>query len=563
MLNGNCNMVILPLLLERRHEACETIQNLGSVSRLTWQGSTNGVFLFKLLQGMSGDSSRNVVPKIVKNVVQRIGRPKRDSKQKTLDHYRVRRPRVDLNEDVVDIQGNVVDGNMSQEVNFGLKTPFAREGSSTKGIQALDKHANSDAHKIATQRWALKSHRDVMPIQKHVELMVNAEKQRIIIVMQTMYFIVVKDMPLNFYYAQCEFMRYMRTPNMPRMREEVLLYARFVALLPLADGKAQTKFDELIALVQRMGLGLEKWIGFASDGASCMRGVNNGVLARFGKREFGYLDTFANKVHAWVGRSVQRHKELEKLLRGFSLKPLEVLRIHSVRWLSRGKVMKRLVTMMPALLHDFKENDVNLYTIASTFQVQFLVHFMADVLVEMNGINKKFQDDHVDIIEVGTALDVVIELFKKRYLGDTFGYGCKHFREFMRRLNANNELVYVKENGYVETHTLHFTSFSQNLTSGNSVQGCIALAKSFVQELIAGIDARFNNLPLYMAKLYSPTSFDKDVAIRGQTHKVYLDCLCAKFGSSQNGLVDAFLCEAEVDRFCLQLYKTNSSFWFS
>ncbi|MCO5557161.1 hypothetical protein L7F22_010720 [Adiantum nelumboides] len=262
MLNGNCNMVVLPLLLERRREACETIQNLGSVSRLTWQGSTtNSVFLFKLLQGLSGDSSRNVVPEIVKNVVQRIGRPKRDSKQKTLDHYRVRRPRVDLNEDVTDIQGNILDGNMSQEVNvsdveaiktkesersflshwslkhkwaypifgfdgkqrakciccseFGLKNPFAREGSSTMGIQALDKHANSDAHKIATQLWTLKSHRDVMPIQKHVDLMVDAEKQRIITVMQTMYFIVVKDMPLNFYYAQCEFMRYMRTPNMP------------------------------------------------------------------------------------------------------------------------------------------------------------------------------------------------------------------------------------------------------------------------------------------------------------------------------------------------------------
>ncbi|MCO5602289.1 hypothetical protein L7F22_056418 [Adiantum nelumboides] len=364
---------------------------------------------------------------------------------------------------------------------------------------------------------------------------------------------------------------------------------KFVALLPLADGKAQTKFDELIALLQRMGLGLEKWIGFASDGASCMRGVNNGVLAKIRQKvpnfigmhciahrealvvsnacdnfmEFGFLDTFANKVHAWVGRSVQRHKELEKLLRAFILKPLEVLRIHSVRWLSRGKVMKRLVTMMPALLHDFKENDVNFYKIAVTFQVQFLIHFMTDVLVEMNGINKKFQDDHVDITEVGNALDVVIELFKKRYLGDTFGYGCKHFREFIRRLNANNELVYVQKNGYVETHMLHFTSFSQNLTSGNSLQGCIVLAKSFVQKLIVGIDARFNDLPLYnAAKLYSPTSFDKDISIRGQTHKVYLDRLCAKFGSSQNGLVDAFLCEVEVDRFCLQLYETNSSFGF-
>ncbi|MCO5597577.1 hypothetical protein L7F22_051656 [Adiantum nelumboides] len=413
--------------------------------------------------------------------------------------------------------------------------------------------------------------------------------------MQTMYFIVVKGMLLNFYYARCEFMRYMRTPNMPVSNEysaytnrtfdmEFIQAAKefywealklsickspFFAIL-IDDSTDLTFEKHMIVYVTYLE---DKGRGSPVYGASCIRGMNNGVLAKIRQKvsniigvhciahreslvvsdacdnfmEFGFLDTFANKVHAWVGRSVQRHKELEKLLRVFSLKPLEVLRIHSVRWLSRGKVMKRLVTMMPALLHDFKENDVNFYKIAH-FSSAILDPFMADVLVEMNGINKKFQDDHVDITEVGNALDVVIELFKKGYLGDTFGYGCKHFREFMRRLNANNELVYVQENGYVETHMLHFTSFSQNFTSGNSLQGCIVLAKSFVQELIVGIDARFNDLPLYnAAKLYSPTSFDKDISIRGQTHKVYLDHLCAKFGSSQNGLVDAFLCDAEVD----------------
>ncbi|KAH7282858.1 hypothetical protein KP509_35G050500 [Ceratopteris richardii] len=364
---------------------------------------------------------------------------------------------------------------------------------------------------------------------------------------------------------------------------------KFVALLPLIDGKAETKFNVLIGLLQQMELPFDRWIGFASDGASCMRGVNNGVLTKIRQyvpniigvhcvahrealvvsdacekfEEFSFLDAFANKVHAWVGRSTQRHEHLRKILKAFTLKPLEVLRIHNVRWLSRGKVIKRLVLVMPALLHDFKENDVNLYYMACNFRLQFLIHFMADVLVEMDRINKTFQHNHVDITHVGNALDVVIELFRKRYLGDPFGYGCKHYREFLRRLNANNELIYVNENGCTENHLLHFTSSSNTNRSENYLQSCIALAQNFIQEVICGIDARFNDLPLFnAAKLFSPKSYDKDVVIRDQTHKLYLSRLCEKFSFGQNALVDSFQCEIEVDRFCLQLHKANPSFDF-
>ncbi|MCO5600462.1 hypothetical protein L7F22_054575 [Adiantum nelumboides] len=175
---------------------------------------------------------------------------------------------------------------------------------------------------------------------------------------------------------------------------------RFVALLPLEDGKSQTKFGALKSLIERMGQCFAKMIGFAfgfaSDGASCMRGVNNGVLAKLKEKvpniigvhyvahrealvvsdacdkfvEFGFLDAFANGVYAWVGRSTICHKNLDNLLKAFTLRPLEVLRIHTVRWLSREKVMQRLVDTMHALPSDFKEHDALLYKVATTFQVQ-------------------------------------------------------------------------------------------------------------------------------------------------------------------------------------------------
>ena len=66
---------------------------------------------------MSAENSRDIIVEVVRNVGQRIGRPKRDKKQTTLDHFRVRQPRVDLNEDVIDEEGNIVDGNTNREVN--------------------------------------------------------------------------------------------------------------------------------------------------------------------------------------------------------------------------------------------------------------------------------------------------------------------------------------------------------------------------------------------------------------------------------------------------------------
>ncbi|KAH7296912.1 hypothetical protein KP509_26G044600 [Ceratopteris richardii] len=300
------------------------------------------------------------------------------------------------------------------------------------------------------------------------------------------------------------------------------------------------------------------------DGASCMRGVNNGVLTKIQQyvpniigvhcvahrealvvcdacekfEEFSFLDAFANKVHAWVGRSTTTtyeghtdaaytdgHSRRRKMLKAFTLKPLEVLQIHNVRWLSRGKVMKRLKMM-------------KLYYMACNFQLQFFIHFMADVLVEMDRINKTFQHDHVDITNIENALDVVIELFRKRYLGEPFGYGCKHYREFLRRINANNELIYVNENGCTENHLLHFTSSSNTNRTENYLESCIALAQKFIQEVIC------------------------DVVIHDQTHELYLSCLCEKFLFGQNAFVDSFQCEIDVDRFCLQLHKANPSFDF-
>ncbi|MCO5575073.1 hypothetical protein L7F22_028870 [Adiantum nelumboides] len=593
-----------------------------------------------------------------------MGRPKKDPRQKSIaDAMGVKRKNVNLNEEatIVEVAKKKVrkfkpswkaihkwarpffDATGRERVRciwcaeFSMSNPYAKEGATTIQLPALDKHALSKVHKLATQRWNLKSHKDVLPIQKHVELMVDGEKQRIISVMQTMYFVAVNDLPLDFFESQCKFLRYMCTPGMPindeysaytnrtsgmeflkaaaeyywgelkecickspffsiliddstdlTYKKHLIVYmtyleeegsgpcaCKFVALLPLEDGKAETKFNALMEWLVDMGVDLSKLIGFASDGASCMRGVNNGVLTKLQQKvphiigvhcvahrealvvsdacdkfvEFTFVDAFANKVYAWVGRSTKRHQNLDKLMKAFNLKPLEVLRIHSVRWLSRGKVMRRLVEMMPALLSDFKTHDATLYTIATTFEVQFLIHLLADVLHEMNELSKKFQKDYVDITDVANALDVIVELFIQRYLGEPFGYGSKNYKEFMGKVNNNMQITYVRDDGCIEVHTLPF-SLSPNSSSGSSLNNCVMLAKSFVQELINGINERFMDLPLFnAAKLFAPTSYEKDIRVRSQMHKGFLERLFAKFGVGEHKLLDTMQCEFEVDCF--------------
>ena len=56
------------------------------------------------------------------------------------------------------------------------------------------------------------------------------------------------------------------------------------------------------------------------------------------------------QVYEWLGRSVIHRDITTKLLVAFQEKTHAVLQIHSVRWLSRGLVMEKLIFCMPTIL---------------------------------------------------------------------------------------------------------------------------------------------------------------------------------------------------------------------
>ena len=65
------------------------------------------------------------------------------------------------------------------------------EGSTTLQVSGLNGHLESKAHKFSLQFLEGKTKRKNLLITKHVELMVDAEKERIITVIENVYFVAI------------------------------------------------------------------------------------------------------------------------------------------------------------------------------------------------------------------------------------------------------------------------------------------------------------------------------------------------------------------------------------
>lgn len=96
------------------------------------------------------------------------------------------------------------------------------------------------------------------------------------------------------------------------------------------------------------------------------------------------------------------------------LETLQALQIHGVKWLSRGQVIQRLIVLMPPILSLWKNEKMDSwYDKARIFSIQFCLHMLADILCELNKLNKKFQEDHVDVTALGAFIDITIHTLRR------------------------------------------------------------------------------------------------------------------------------------------------------
>ena len=341
--------------------------------------------------------------------------------------------------------------------------------------------------------------------------------------------------------------------------------SQFLKLINVVAGRGKTTYDAIKGLMEARGLSNERLIGVSTDGASSMVGNENGFVtflkkdvpnlvgvhciahrealaaADASKRipELLFVEKLANKVYSWAQNSSKRNSQLISLQEVMQLETLHVIQIHGVRWLSRGQVIERLVVLMPPILTLWKnERNDSWYDKARIFSVQFCLHMLADIMCELNKLNKKFQEEYVDVTSLGAAIDVTINTLKRWFLrSDTFADGTSYLSKFLDASKFGYLEICDKE-GLVHRHELRFVAIphahgdyldaqqSWKPCIEGSVESCKQLAKDYVQALVESLNGRFPDLVFFnSARLFSPCHYLQDVHGREQNSKRWLEKL--------------------------------------
>ena len=144
-------------------------------------------------------------------------------------------------------------------------------------------------------------------------------------------------------------------------------------------------------------------------------------------------------------------------------------------------MVERLVRLMPAILSLWKRERKNSwYDKARIFSVQFCLNMLADVLNELNNLNKKFQEDNVDVTSLGIAIDHTLNSLKRYFCkSDSFAEGAVHLTKFLKD-SKDGFLENVDKEGNTHRHDLlyipiHDEQLQQPMATciDGSLQSCI------------------------------------------------------------------------------------------
>ncbi|KAH7439136.1 hypothetical protein KP509_04G046900 [Ceratopteris richardii] len=337
----------------------------------------------------------------------------------------------------------------------------------------------------------------------------------------------------------------------------------FVELLAVENGSAKCIYDVVTKFLSDNMLDMHKLIAIATDGASVMIGHKTGIVVRFQEsmpyimgvdciahrqalaakdgfithaHVYAFVDKVANKVYSWLGKSSKRHDELWKIMSEYGMLDVKALQIHSIRWLSRGQVMERLVNMMPTILQQWEQSEKKWYK-----KSLFMIDFLDDVLKELNKINMEFQWHEMDVTSISAMLELTIEKLKRRYLdvdANNFGLNSPYLSSFLK-IAKDFELLYEDANGDSHVHALRCEPIPIDIKRKNAkelndskhdddgidlnalpcdnakyngcLDECISMAKVYVTNIIDSLKKHFEDISFYNAfKVFSPSSYPHD-----------------------------------------------------
>ncbi|CAI7787252.1 unnamed protein product [Closterium sp. NIES-54] len=350
----------------------------------------------------------------------------------------------------------------------------------------------------------------------------------------------------------------------------------FFTLLTVEKCDAASLFEVLMNHLRSAGVDVSKLVGISTDGASVMTGKDNGLVARIREHaphlfschciahrealavkdaatsnpNLGMVDKVVRTVAAKLGDSSvwsQRFKYLQRVIYNTNL---EVQGIHTVCWLSRGDAVRQLCKVLGACIVLLWERSHKVYEIVTCYKFQFCLFFLADILADMNDLNRCFQKR--DTIEATTA-DLT-----ERYL-DTdkqFNGEGKCWLVGFLKLHGHGGGKKVRVRGVDgegrpvnHLYTMHERKLPGHKV-GSGYEECVKMCRSFARDCVDNLNERLDDLgKLGPTKLFRAGKWPK---IKAQREKKCREWLlgCSKLFRHKLPGFDLKAAERELPTFC-------------
>ncbi|CAI7900522.1 unnamed protein product [Closterium sp. NIES-54] len=319
----------------------------------------------------------------------------------------------------------------------------------------------------------------------------------------------------------------------------------FMTLITVDKGDAAALVGLLVSHLQAVGIDLRRISGISIDGANVMMGSKSGLVTRLRLRiphlvsshciahrealaakhaaenipAFNVVDKVIRTVAEHLGRSGPWHQRFMDLHDVFTSTSLELQGIHAVRWLSRGDAVLRFIAVLPGLIVMLKEWDANLYALVTSYSFHFLLFFIADVLEQLNILNRAFQHKELDYAGVYGQIRCTTSHIEARYVdcGDDFGGGVsERLSPYLacHGPGGNREVTVegVDSDGRptrfkFKLHEDEVEDFEGPATH----DGCVEVCTAFAEKIIFELESRLGDLEgMAGAKLFTPDEYPLD-----------------------------------------------------
>jgi hypothetical protein len=209
---------------------------------------------------------------------------------------------------------------------------------------------------------------------------------------------------------------------------------------------------------------------------------------------FACIKKLSSQFYACVRQLFFRNEKLQEILQLMEMERLKVIYIHHIRWLSIGQVIERLAKIMPTILALFggEEDDEELYFGFTNFYVIFFIYLLGDVLRDLNILDKKIQEENLDLTDIGAWIEITIRALKRKFLVDNeFGLDAPLTTKLLK-ISRGGSIDFQDAMGQVHSHRLHYDPLP-NSTFEGTLEDCKEMARKYVERVIACLEFFFRH----------------------------------------------------------------------